>query len=232
MMLNKKLKELSIGSVIIIFDRDFGRLIFRDIKGYGNLLDDTEWLLERTPQRSWGFMIRPIIQDGLYGLWIGEYTPNSNQVIREETLFGKGSSIISKLLVRYIENKVSEREINRRISIDALKKMIPESNIIRDFKYYICPEERFYGKCPLIEKIYKAIGEKYDSFTRLYCSQITEIISSVNKCHDVLICPILASPNALERIIILNKVLKNRRIGEIKINSKGSVQDTLVGSFK
>lgn len=223
-MLEGKLKELSIGSVIIIFDRNFGRFIFRDVRGYGNLLDDAEWLLERTPQRSWGFMIRPIIQDGFCGLWVGEYKPDINQVIREEILFSKGSSAISKLLLKYVENKVSEKEINRRVNVDVLKRMLPESNIIQNFKYYICPEEKFYEKCPYIERIYRILGEKYGLFARLHYSQVAEIISNINKCQDVLICPLLASPNTFERILILNKVLKSRKIGEVKVVDKSTVK--------
>ncbi|MEM2272865.1 MAG: hypothetical protein QXX56_01450 [Candidatus Bathyarchaeia archaeon] len=223
-MPRKKLKDLKLGSVIIIFDRDFGKLIFRDIRGYGSLLDDAEWLLERTQQRSWGFMIRPVIQNGRSGLWIGEYVPTNNQIVQEEILFSKGSSTISKLLLKYAENKVNERKINRRIDVSALKKMLPESNIIQSFKYYVCPEERFYEKCPHIKEIYKAIEEKCGSSTKLYYSRVAEIISSIDKCHDVLICPLLASPNAFERILILNNILRNKKIGKIKIIDKSVIE--------
>lgn len=223
-MLQEKLKDIKVGSIIIIFDRDFGRLVFRDVRIYENLLDDAEWLLERTQQKSWGFMIRPIIQEKQYGLWIGEYMPDNSRVILEEILFSKGSSAISKLLFKYSENKVSEKEVNRRVNVDTLKKMLPESNIIRDFKYFTCPEERFYNRCPCIEEIYRVIGERYGYAPRLYYSRVAEIISSVNKCHDIIICPLQASPNALERIFVLNRILQSRRIGEIKIINRSLVK--------
>ncbi|MEM1514799.1 MAG: hypothetical protein QXH24_01925 [Candidatus Bathyarchaeia archaeon] len=216
-MLQEKLKNIKVGSIIIIFDRDFGRLIFRNVRIYENLLDDAEWLLERTPQRSWGFMIRSIIKEKHYGLWIGEYMPDNNKVIREEMLFSKGSSVISKILLKHSENRVSDKEVDRKINIDTLKKMLPESNIIRDFKHFTCPEERFYNRCPCIEEIYKIIGERCSYAPRLYYSRVAEIIFRVNKCHDVIICPLQASPNALERIFVLTKILQSRRIGKIKV---------------
>lgn len=223
-MLKEKLRDLEIGSVVIIFDRDFGKLIFRDFRGYGTLLDDAEWLLERTQQRSWGFMLRPVIQDGRYGLWIGEYMPNNNQIIREEIIFSKGSSKISNLLMRYAEDKVGEKKINEIMEISVLKKMLPESNIIRGFKYYVCPEDWIYKRCPYVKEIYRAIGEKYGSSVKLYYSRVAEIMSSINKCDDVIICPLLASPNAFERILVLNNILRSSKVGEMKILDKSTVK--------
>lgn len=223
-MLQEGLKGIKIGGTIIVFDRDFGKLMFRDVRGYGNLLDDAEWLLERTSQRSWGFMIRPIVHEKQYGLWIGEYMPNNNKITREEILFGRGSLTMSRLLLKYEENRVSEREINRKISIETLKKILPESNIIQDFKYLVCPEERFYSKCPRLEEIYKAIKGRCGSAKRLHYSQVAEIISRADKCYDVIICPLLASPNALERVLILDKVLRSRKIGRMKITDKNVVE--------
>ncbi|MEM0050558.1 MAG: hypothetical protein QXW39_08525 [Candidatus Bathyarchaeia archaeon] len=223
-MLKEKLRDLEISSVVIIFDRDFGKLVFRDFRGYGSLLDDAEWLLERTQQRSWGFMLRPVIQNGCYGLWIGEYMPNNNRVIREEIIFSKASSKISKLLMRYAEDKASERKIDRIMDISVLKKMLPESNIIRGFKYYICPEDWIYKRCPYAKEIYRAIEEKYGSSIKLYYSRVAEMMPSINKCDDVLICPLLASPNAFERILILNNILRSSKIGEIKVLDKNTIR--------
>lgn len=217
-MLQEKSKDIRFGDIILIIDRDLGKLVFRDFKGYGSLLDDAEWLLERTPQRSWGFMIRPVIKEKGYGLWIGEYMPGNNRVLREEMHFSRGASAISKLLLRYSENKISERAINKILNVDTLRSKLPESNIIQDFKYFICPEERLYSKCPRVEEIYRAILERSGSFSRLHYSQVAEIISRINKCNDVIICPLTAPPNAFERIFTLNKVLRSRRIGEINID--------------
>lgn len=216
-MIREELKNLNVGSAVVIFDRDFGSFFFQDFRGYGNLLDDAEWLLERTQQRSWGFIIRPISRDGCFGLWIGEYGPGSNRIIREEMLFDKNSSNISKNLFKYAGHEIEEEEIAKRIKIDYLKKKLSKSNIIRDFKHYICPEERFYKSCPYIEEIYRAIKKKYGTRVKISCSKISEIISSVDLCHDVVICPLTLPPNATERIINLNKALRSRGIGEIKI---------------
>ncbi|MEM1883386.1 MAG: hypothetical protein QXE14_02140 [Candidatus Bathyarchaeia archaeon] len=216
-MFQEKSKGIRFSDGVLIFDRDLGKLVFRDFKGYGSLLDDAEWLLERTPQRSWGFMMRPIIKEGSYGLWIGEYEPENNRVVREEVHFSRGASTISKLLLRYAVNKISERVINKMLNVDTLRNKLPESNIIQDFKYFICPEERLYSKCPRIEEIYRAILKRSNSVSRLHYSQVAEIISRINKCNDVIICPLTAPPNAFERLFTLNKVLRSRRMGEINI---------------
>ncbi|MEM2320834.1 MAG: hypothetical protein QXS79_03000 [Candidatus Bathyarchaeia archaeon] len=187
------------------------------------MLDDAEWLLERTPQKSWGFMIRPIIHEKQYGLWIGEYMPN-NKITREEILFGGGSSTISELLLEYEESRVGEREIDRKIDIETLRRTLPESNIIQDFKYFVCPEERFYNRCPRLEEIYKAIKERCGSAKRLHYSQVAVIISGIDKCYDVIICPLLASPNALERILIFDKILRSRKIGRMKIADRNIIE--------
>lgn len=228
-MQRERLRDMNIGSTVIIIDRDFGRLVFRDVKGYGNLLDDAEWLLERTAQRSWGFIMRPVIHGKQIGLWIGEYTLGSNKVIREEILFGRGPASISRLLLKYSEGRVGEKEINRRLSIDTLKKALPESRIIQDFKYFTCPEGRLYSRCPGIEDICRLLREKVGSEGRLSYSQVAEIISKAGKCNDVIICPLLAPPNTLERILILDRVLRSRKIGAIEILNGGIVKVSLAG---
>lgn len=218
------LGDLRLGGVILLFDREFGPLFFQNFKGYGNLLDDAEWLLERTPQRSWGFMIRPIIRNEFCGLWIGEYGPLSNRVVRGEMLFDRNSSGISRILLKYANNEISESEVARRLTIKSLKRMLPGSMIIRDFKYYICPMERFYKDCPHIEKIYRAVRERYGAGARIRYSIVADIIFGMKPCDDVIICPLLSSPNRFESIIRLNMALRSRRLGEIKIIERSLVE--------
>lgn len=216
-LLEKKAESLILGSAIVIFDRDFGTLFFQDLRAYGSLADDAEWLLERTPQRSWGIMIRPVTDGERYGLWIGKYGPYSNRVICEEIIFDGGVSAISRILLDYAEHKVDERKIRRVITIDACKKKIRDSRIIQGFKHYNCPAERFYKNCPHVEETYKAIRDKYGLGAKVYYSFVLDVMSSVKQCSDVLLCPFLSRSNPFERIIILNEALRSRKLGEIKV---------------
>lgn len=216
-LLQEKLENLKLGSIIVLFDRDLGTLFFRDFRGYGNLLDDAEWLLERTPQRSWGFMIRPITDGKRYILWVGEYSPHINQIVREEIISDRRASVISRILFSYADHKISERSVSKKITIENCKRILLESKIIRDFKYYICPRERFYKGCTHIKEIHRAIMERYNPGTKIRYSALAEMISEIKPCNDVIICPLLSSSNPFERIIILNEALKRCRLGEIKI---------------
>lgn len=226
MLLSEKVESLKVGSVIVIFDRDLGTFFFQDLRAYGNLIDDAEWLLERTPQRSWGIMIRPIINNGKYGLWIGEYGPHANRVISEEMVFDKGSSDLSRVLFKYADHRIDESRVRRIVTIDACKRKIGGSKIVQRFKYYRCPEDRFYENCRRIEEIYKAAKDKYGSEAKVHYSRILEIISSIEPCEDAFICPFLSLPNPFERIINLNKALRSRKIGEIKVISSSLMQVT------
>lgn len=215
---------LKLGGVIVLFDREIGALFFQNFRGYGNLSDDAEWLLERTPQRSWGFLMRPIVHNELYGLWIGEYGPVSNRVIREERLFDENSSAISRILLKYGDGEVDEGEVYRRLTIKSLKRRLPNSKIIRDFKYYFCPRERLYRDCPHVERIYRAIKERYGVGARIHYSAVADIIFSMKPCDDIIICPLHSSPNKFESIIKLNMALRSRKIGEIKIIDRSLVE--------
>lgn len=225
-LLQENLRKLRLGMAIVMFDRDYGILFFQDFMGYGSLIDDAEWLLERTPQRSWGFMIRPIADGEHYGLWIGEYGPGSNQILREETLFDANSSAVARLLFKYAEHRVDEGELRRRLTLKTLKRRLLNSEIVRGFKHYTCPLERFYRDCPHIERIYRAIRERYNVGSRTRYSLISDIIFGVKPCDDIIICPLLSSPNAFEAIINLNKALRSRRLGEIKIIDGSTVEIT------
>lgn len=223
-LIQKEAENLKLGSAIVLFDRNFGEYFFQDFRGYGNPLDDAEWLLERTTQRSWGFMIRPIAYGERCGLWIGEYAPNSNQIIREETIFSGNSSSISKLLFDYGDHKISEKKLSRKLTLKVCKEKLQESRIIQDFKHYICPSERFYNSCPHVEGIYKTIMEKYGLGAEIHYSMMAEIIANIKPCEDVIICPLLSSPNTFERVINLNKALRSRKLGEIKIIDRSMVK--------
>ncbi|MEM2341636.1 MAG: hypothetical protein QXX94_03935 [Candidatus Bathyarchaeia archaeon] len=222
-MLQEKTGNLKLGSIIVLFDREFGTLFFQDFRGYGNLLDDAEWLLERTPQRSWGFMIRPITDGERYILWIGEYGPHVNQIIREDIISDRNASFISKILFDHANRKISEKMVNKRITIEICKKLL-KSKIVQDFKYYICPRKRFYESCPHINEIYRVLKEKYSSEEKVHYSLVAEVISEIKPCNDVIICPLLFPPNSFERIINLNEVLKMRKLGEIKIIDQNMVK--------
>lgn len=222
-LLREEIGNLKLGSIIVLFDRELGTLFFQDFRGYGNLLDDAEWLLERTPQRSWGFMIRPITDGEHYILWIGEYGPHVNQVIREDIVSDKGASIISKVLFDYANRRISEGVVNKRITIESCKKLL-KSKIIQDFKYYICPRKRFYEECPHINEIYRSLKEKYGLEEKVHYSLVAEVISEIKPCDDVIICPLLFPSNSFERIINLNEVLKVRKLGEVKIIGQNMVK--------
>jgi hypothetical protein len=217
-------ESLRLGGAIVLFDRDYGVFFFQDFKGYSSLLDDAEWLLERTPQRSWGFMIRPVTNGERYGLWIGEYGPHTSQIVREELLFDKDSSALGRMLFNYVNHEISEEKIRRKVTLDFCKRKLRNSEIIQGFKYYACPLERFYKSCPHVEKIYEKLEEKYGRGSRIHYSLVADVIFSVKQCEDVLICPLLASSNAFEVIINLNRALRYRKIGEIKIADRSIVE--------
>lgn len=225
-LLQENLRNLRLGMAIVMFDRDYGTFFFQDFMGYGSLVDDAEWLLERTPQRSWGFMIRPITDGEHYGLWIGEYGPGSNQIFREEILFDASSSAIARLLFKYADHIIKEGELRRRLTLKTLRRRLSNSEIVRGFKHYICPLERFYRDCPHIERIYRAIRERYGVGSRMRYSLISDIMFGIKQCDDIIICPLLSSQNALEVIINLNKALRSRRLGEIKIIDGSTVEIT------
>ncbi len=223
-MLRKNLEKLKLGGAIVLFDRDFGISFFQDFRGYGSLLDDGEWLLERTPQRSWGFMIRPIAESEHLGLWIGEYGPGNNQIIREEFIFDRNASAISRLLFDYAAHKIGEGKVSGKLTFEACRRKLQGSKIIQDFKHYLCPTKRFYQNCLRAEKVYEIIREKYGVGAKIHYSLVMDVIRKVKPCEDVIICPLTSSSNTFETIINLNKALRNRKIGELKIINQNVVE--------
>ncbi|MFB0503953.1 MAG: hypothetical protein ACETWE_08985, partial [Candidatus Bathyarchaeia archaeon] len=63
---------------------------------------------------------------------------------------------------------------------------------------------------------------RYDD-RRVPYGDVADEISTTVRCSDAIICPLKAS-NAFERIHNLNRALKTRKIGEIRIVSPGIVQ--------
>jgi len=215
-------KELKLKDTIILFDRDSGVSIFQNFRGYNNLIDDAEWLLERTPQRSRGFLIRTVSTNGQDGIWIGEYDYNSSQIIRQDIIFDGNSFLLSKMISDYAAHKITEKRIMKKLAIDALKKKI-KSKIVQDFKYYVCPIDRFYHSCIHIEKINETLKRKFEKGKKIPYSLVAEEIAKTKPCEEVIVCPLMV-PNSFESVLNLNKALKSRKLGEIKIISPEIVE--------
>ncbi|MBS7657146.1 hypothetical protein KEJ33_04395 [Candidatus Bathyarchaeota archaeon] len=215
-------KNLELSDTIILFDRDLGVSIFQNYKGYNNLVDDAEWLLERTSQKSRGFIIRPVRKCQKCGIWIGEYDYRGNQINRQELLFDSNTEIYCTMIENFARKRVSEKKIMEKFSLENLRKTI-ESSIIRDFKYYICPPNRFYHSCMQVEKIYNLLIQKYGKGKRISYSEIAKEIENAKPCEDVIVCPLRVS-NLFERILNLNDAFKIRKLGELRFTSSDNIE--------
>jgi len=214
--------DLRLMDTVILYDRDFGVSIFRNFRGYDSLLDDAEWLLERTTNKSQGFLMRVVVKDGVRGLWIGEYLQGRNQICRQELIFGDSAEEIANLFIDYAEGRVSEGDFLDEVKIDNLRRRL-KSRIIRDFRYYGCPSDRFLYECPHVDEIYIRLVRKYCRGVKIPYSLIVKEIRLEERCDDAILCPLAAS-NALERILNFNRALKTRGIGEIKFVSPDFVE--------
>ena len=214
--------DLRLMDTVILYDRDFGVSIFRNFRGYDSLLDDAEWLLERTTNKSQGFLMRVVVKDGVRGLWIGEYLQGRNQICRQELIFGDSAEEIANLFIDYAEGRVSEGDFLDEVKIDNLRRRL-KSRIIRDFRYYGCPSDRFLYECPHVDEIYIRLVRKYCRGVKVPYSLIVKEIRLEERCDDAILCPLAAS-NALERILNFNRALKTRGIGEIKFVSPDFVE--------
>ena len=217
------LEDLQLTDIMIIYDRDFGISIFQNFRGYDSLLDDAEWLLERTHCRSRGFLIRVVMKGQKTGLWIGEYLYGKKGIVRQELIFQGHAGNISKAILDYASGRISEDDLLRRIRIENLREL--KSNVIRDFKYYYCPSNRFLYECSYVNEIYSRLVEKYGRENQIPYSLLAREIEKIEPCRDVIICPLVAS-NIFERILNLNRALKTRKIGEIKFVSPDFVEIT------
>jgi len=215
-------KNLELSDTMILFDRDLGVSIFQNYKGYSNLADDAEWLLERTPQKSRGFIIRPVRKDQQDGLWIGEYDYRGNQVNRQELLFDSDASIFCVIIKNYVANKISEKKFLEKLSLEHLRKSL-KSTIVNDFKYYVCPSARFYYSCAQVERVYDMLVKKFGKGKKVPYSEVAREIEGAKPCEDVIVCPLMV-PNLFERVLNLNNALKIRKLGEIKFATSDNIE--------
>ena len=211
---------VSLRDTLVLFDRDFGVSIFPNFRGYNNPVDDAEWLLERS-MISRGFILRPIVREGRHGLWIGEYTRSNSEVTRSEEVYDDDASKIHQLMVKYMSKEASERRLLEKLSITSLKRM--ESQIIRGFKYYVCPPGHFYHKCREVERVYGLLREKYGSGGKVFYSLVADDILRIIQCEDAVVCP-LKAPNALDRLHNLGKAVRSRGLGELRFIERSFVE--------
>jgi len=207
-------EELQLTDTVILYDRDFGVSIFQNFRGYDSLLDDAEWLLERTSRKSRGFLMRVVIKKGKKGIWIGEYTQGKKQINRQDFIFGDSAEPISKMIMDYVNRRISEGNLLEKIKIENLRKQL-NSEIIRDFKHYYCPSYRFLYECSYVDKVYSKLTERYGKGRKIPYSLLAEEIEQIETCKDVIVCPLSVS-NLFERILNLNKAFRTRKLGEIK----------------
>lgn len=215
-------KGLELKDTIIVFDRDSGPSVFQNFRGYDDLADDAEWLLERFPRKSKGFLIRPISKEGQDGVWLGEYDYNGNQINRQEMLFDSCAAVLSRLISDYAAHRIAEKDVMKRVAISRLKKTM-KSRIIQDFKYYICPVDRAHYSCPHVPRVYEALVRKYGKNTKIPYSLVAKELEATKPCGEVIVCPLMV-PNSFERVLNLNKALKSRQLGEIRLISSDMVE--------
>ena len=142
-------KELTLKGTVILYDRDQGISVYPNIRSYDNAVDDAEWLLERTPQKSRGFIIRPVTKNQKQGIWIGEYNHDGNQIERQNLVTDEQAQKLGKTITDYSDRKITEKKLIEKIQIDQLRKKL-KSSIIQDFRYYTCPTDCFCQTCPHI----------------------------------------------------------------------------------
>lgn len=217
-------KDLELKDIIILFDRDVGLSVFQNFRGYNNLKDDSEWLLERTPQKSRGFLIRPVSRDDEEGIWIGEYNYGGNQIDRQDLIFGNVGSALSKLIAGYADRRISEKNFTVKITIESLKKKL-KSSIIQEFKYYTCPPDLFYNSCTHVENVYRELIKKYGKDSGINYMLVADEIAKTKPCEDVIVCPLMV-PNFFEGVLNLDKALKSRKLGAIELLTSDTVKIT------
>jgi len=215
-------KNLELKDTLILFDRDLGVSIFQNFKGYNDLVDDAEWLLERTSQKSRGFILRPVRKNGHDGLWVGEYDFRGNQINRQESLFDPEASNLYTAIKNYALRKVSEKRLIDKLDIENLRKTL-KSSIVGDFRFYACPSERFYHSCVQVDRIYAELVKKYGKGVKVHYFEVAKEIEKANPCDDVVVCPLM-TPNLFERVLNLNNALRIRKLGEIRFTGSDNVE--------
>lgn len=215
-------KDLRFKDILILFDINSGFSVFQNFRGYNDPIDDAEWILERNPKTK-GFILRPVSCGDREGLWIGEYGYNSNTIVRHEVLCDRAALQVGKSIMNYAHRKITERQVLDKLSVNSLKEKL-RSEIIQRFRYYECPLEHFYYTCREVKRVYDILRNIYDDKMVSY-SKVADDTSAVTKCSEAVICP-LRVPNAFERIYNLDRAVKIRGLGEIKMISPGVVQLT------
>jgi hypothetical protein len=215
-------ENLELKDTMILFDRDLGASFFQNYKGYNNLADDAEWLLERTPQKSRGFIIRPVRKGKREGLWIGEYDYRGNQINRQEFLFDSDASAFCLMIKNYVAHRISEKRLFEKLSIEGLRKTL-KSTIVKDFRHYTCPADRFYHSCIQVDRVYNELIKKYGKGKKVPYSEVGREIESTKPCEAVIVCPLM-TPNLFERVLNLNNALKSRKLGEIRFTTSDMVE--------
>ena len=206
--------------ILIVFDRNLGVSVFKNLRGYDDPIDDAEWLLERNPM-SQGFIIRPVSDGYRDGLWIGAYRQGLSRIVRHEVLYDEGAREIADLIKRYHYGEVGEREFMGRMNIEFIKGRI-DSPIVHEFRYGRCPQDHYYYVCGEVDRVYNVLLERFGG-RRIPLSCMADLVLEENKCSNATLCPLKVS-NAFERIYNLNRALKIRRKGEIIFNDDGTVE--------
>jgi len=185
----------------ILFDRDCLISIFNNLRAFNNLTTDAEWVLERSSKTS-GFIVRPIGNVDEEGLWIGEYRKNT--ITREERFYDEDVKTIRKI----VEGCKDEEDVKKKLGIDILKEKL-KSEIVQDFRYFWCPEEKGILKCPNVEVIRDSLrNESENSKGVIRCFEVVDAISKHNSCpYTNMYCP-LKDPNEYNRVLSYIKLLK------------------------
>jgi len=215
-------RDLRLKDILILFDGNSGFSVFQNLRGYDDPIDDAEWILERNP-RTKGFILRPVSYGDKEGLWIGEYGYSSKMIVRYEVLHDKEALQVGRLIIDYGHRKITEREAMDKLSLNSLKEKL-RSEIVRSFKYFECPLEHFYYTCGEVKRVYELLRNTYDGKMVSY-SKVADDTSVIARCSEAVICP-LRVPNAFERIYNLDRAVKSRGLGEIKLISPGIMQLT------
>jgi hypothetical protein len=109
-----------------------------------------------------------------------------------------------------------------KLNIEDLGKLL-KSSIVKDFKYYVCPINRFYNSCIQVDKVYDAILKKYGKGKKVSYSEVAREIENAKPCEDIIVCPLMV-PNFFERVLNLNNALKTRKLGEIKFTTSDNIE--------
>lgn len=109
----------------------------------------------------------------------------------------------------------------KKISAEELKKNL-KSDIVQNFKKYVCPTDYIYSSCIHVKKIYEDLFRKINK-DKIHYSLVSKEIEKKVPCGDVIVCPLLV-PNSFERVLNLNKDLKSLELGELRIKTSDIIE--------